>query len=125
MTVRLLNKKEELDAIKKWLPFSIDKHDLPNHLYAAENENEIVAIAGFRMMEGPVCFLDSMASDQSKPSKLRNDALDLLTKTILTMAKSLGFTKIFATTKEECIVNRAEKHGFKLMPLFVISKELV
>jgi len=97
---------------------------LPGHTYAAIYKDEIVAIAGLRLMEGEVCFIDSMASNQNFESTVRNEALDLLTKTILDLAKSLGFKKIFATTREECIIKRAERHGFKTSKEKIILRAL-
>jgi hypothetical protein len=36
----------------------------------------------------------------------------------------LGFKKIFATTKEESIIQRAERHGFSVPKEKVILKEI-
>lgn len=124
MQIRYLNKKHEVDLVNEWLPIHVDAKDLPGHTFCAVVNDEIIAIAGFRLMEGEVCFIDSMATDQSVPGVIRNEALDALTKEILKTAKSLGFKKIFATTGYDCIVKRAEKHGFNVVNQIVISREL-
>ena len=87
-------------------------------------DDKIIAIAGLRLMEGEVCFIDSMATDQSVEGAKRHEALEELTKGLLDMAKNLGFKKVFATTKEECIVERAKRHGFKLSDQKVIVRDL-
>jgi N-acetylglutamate synthase-like GNAT family acetyltransferase len=81
-------------------------------------------MAALRLMEGDVCFIDSMATDPKVEGKIRHEALDKLTDTILELGKNLGFKRIFATTKEECIVERAKRHGFKLSKEQVIVRDL-
>lgn len=124
MQIRFINKKTDIDEINEWLPFKIEAKELPGHTFCAVVKDEIIAIAGFRLMEGELCFIDSMATNQEVPGEQRNEALDKLTVEILSMAKKLGFKKIFATTVEDCIIKRAEKHGFKLSNQKVIVREL-
>jgi len=124
MNIRLLNKKTELELVNKFMPFEVKPSDLPGHTFAALYKDEIVAIAGLRLMEGEVCYIDSMASNQNFESTVRHEALDLLTKTILDLARNLGFKKIFAHTREDCIVKRAERHGFNLVKQKVITREI-
>ena len=124
MNIRLLNKKTEMEKVNKFVPFEVKASDLPGHTFCALYKDEIVAIAGLRLMEGEICYIDSMASNQSFESTVRHEALDMLTKTILDLAKTLGFKKIFAHTRETCIVERAERHGFNLVKQKIISREL-
>lgn len=124
MKIRFLNKKTDIEEINKWLPFKVQAWELPGHTFCAIVKDEIVAIAGFRLMEGEICFIDSMATDQSVEGEIRNKALDELTLTMLKMAKDLGFKKIFATTVHDCIIKRAEKHGFRVLNQTVIGREL-
>lgn len=124
MEVRLLNKKTDMEEINEWLPYRIEAKELPGHTFCAVYDENIVAIAGLRLMEGEICFIDSMATNQKVLGQIRNKALDELTEKILLMAKTLGFTKIFATTKEQCIVDRASKHGFKLSEEKIILRSI-
>jgi len=124
MVIRLLNKKTELADVNKWLPFEVSFKDLPGHTFAVEHKNEIIAIGGLRLMEGDVCFIDSFATKQEVEGKLRNEALEGLLSTLFDLAKTLGFKRVFATTVEDCIVSRAEKHGCKLTNQRVLTKEL-
>lgn len=123
MEVRLFDKKTEMDKLA-WLPFPVKESDLPGHTFCAVFDDKVIAIAALRLMEGDVCGLDSMASNQSVPGSIRHEALDALTETILKKAKELGFKSICAFTKEESIVRRAIRHGFILNGLVSIAKEL-
>lgn len=124
MQIRFINKKKDIEKINQWLPFKVEASELPGHTFCAIVKDEIIAIAGFRLMEGEICFIDSMATDQSVDGVFRNEALDKLTKTMLKMAKDLGFKKIFATTAHDCIIERAERHGFRVLNQTVIGREL-
>lgn len=124
MQIRFINKKTDIEEINKWLPFKIEAKELPGHTFCAIHKDDIIAIGGFRLMEGDVCFIDSMATDQSVQGEIRHEALDKITREILCMAKKLGFKKIFATTKEDCIVERAKRHGFELSNQQVIVRDL-
>lgn len=124
MNIRLLNKNKEIDTINKFMPFPVTAEELPGHTFCAVVKDEIVAIAGLRLMEGDLCFIDSMATNQTFESTIRHEALDCLTKQLLDIAKNLGFKRVFATTKEDCIIKRAERHGFRLSKEKVILKEI-
>lgn len=124
MEVRLLNKKTDMEELKKFVPFEVHPSDLPGHTFAAVLDKKIVAIAALRLMEGEICYIDSMASNQTYESTVRHEALDVLTKTLLDLAKNLGFKKVFAHTKEECIVERAERHGFNVVKQKILAREL-
>lgn len=124
MNIRLLNKSKEIDTINKFMPFPVTAEELPGHTFCAVVKDEIVAIAGLRLMEGDLCFIDSMATNQTFESTIRHEALDCLTKQLLDIAKNLGFKRVFATTKEDCIIKRAERHGFRLSKEKVILKEI-
>jgi len=106
------------------MPFSVSANDLPGHTFCAVSKDEIIALAGLRLMEGDICCIDSMATNKNFESTIRNEALDCLTKELLQLAKKLGFKKVFAYTIEDCIVDRALKHGFNLTAQKIIIKEL-
>lgn len=124
MDIKILNKKTELADINAWLPFKVTAEELPGHTFCALYNGKIIAIAGLRLAEGPMCILDSMASDQSAPAEIRNEALDEISQTIFKKAKELGFKSIMACTREECILKRADKHGLSVSDQKIISKEL-
>lgn len=124
MNIRLLNKKSEMEKINKFMPFPVTAAELPGHTFCAVVKDDIVAIAGLRLMEGDICMIDSMATNQNFESTIRHEALDCLTKQLLDIAKDLGFKKVFAYTKEDCIIKRAERHGFVLTKQKIITKEI-
>jgi N-acetylglutamate synthase-like GNAT family acetyltransferase len=124
MNIRLLNKKTEIEAVNNFMPFPVTAGELPGHTYCAVVKDKIVAIAALRLMEGEICCIDSMATNPNFESTIRHEALDCLTKTILELAKNLGFKKVFAYTKEPSIIERAERHGFVVTKQKIITKEI-
>lgn len=110
--------------MNEWLPFKVEAKDLPGHTFAVEVKKEIVAIGALRLMEGELCYIDSFATKQCVEGEIRHKALNALLDHLFELAKNLGFKKVFATTIEDCIVSRAEKHGCKLTDLKVLTKEL-
>lgn len=124
MNIRLLNKKTEIEAVNKFMPFPVTAEELPGHTFCAVVKDDIIAIAGLRLMEGDVCMLDSMATNQNFESTIRHEALDCLTKQLLDIAESLNFKKIIAFTKEDCILERSKRHGFTVSKQKIIIKEI-
>ena len=117
-------KISDLDEINKWLPPELKGAELSRHTFVAVDEGQVVAFAGMKMAEGTTCLFDGMASNPGFVGVLRNEALDLLTTKIFETAKDLGFKGIVAWTKDESILRRSERHGFKCIPQIVIVKEL-
>lgn len=124
MDIKILDRKKDLPDINAWLPFAVTEESLPGHTFGVLYDGKIIAIAGLRLVEGQLCFLDSMATDQAAPAEIRNQALDELTTVICKTAKQLGFKYITATTKEPRIMSRAEKHGFTVTKQILLAKEL-
>lgn len=124
MDLRILNKKTDLEEINSWLPFKVTADDLPGHTYCCLYNGKIAATAGLRLIEGTICLIDSMATDQSVPGEIRHQMLDRLTATIIEKAKELGFKKLIATTEDLSILERAKRHGFSAVPQLIIVKEL-
>jgi hypothetical protein len=90
MNIRLLNKKTEMEAVNKFMPFTISATELPGHTFCVVYKDEIVAIAALRLMEGDLCFIDSMASNKNFESTIRHEALDMLTETIIIFGQRFG-----------------------------------
>lgn len=124
MDIKILNKKTDMEEINMWSHRPLTEHDFPGHTFCALYDGKIAAVAGLRMVEGKMCLLDSMASNQSVPGAIRDEALDELTETICLKAVELGFTTILASTKEKCILDRALRLGFKVVGQILMVKEL-
>jgi hypothetical protein len=121
MEIKLLGKKT---APPCWVPSYVTKEELPGHTFIAVNDSKVVAIAGLRLCEGPVCMLDSLATDQSQESHIRSKAIDFLVDTIKAKAVELGFKTIICFSQEPSIINRSFAHGFKLTHQAMLVKEL-
>jgi len=124
MDIRILNKRTEIETVNKWLPFPLKASDLPGHTFCAAVNNEIVAFAGLRLMEGELCCIDSVASNQTFESSVRHEALEKLAKTLLDLARNLGFKRVIAFTEEPCILKRADNLGFRVSNQTILAKEL-
>jgi len=116
MEVELLSRPKVLLELRKWVKFPVEEDELPGHTYGALENGELVAIAGLRLCEGPVCILDSMATNPECPSELRHQAIEALVDRILTEAKAFKYRGIRCETKDASIVQRAVARGFTVLP---------
>ena len=124
MEIRLLNKSKDLEAVNKFLLEPVSAEELPGHTFCAISDGEMVAIAGLRLAEGPLCMIDSMGTNQKCETFVRYAAIKQLTKAILDKARDLGYKVIIATTKHETIEKIALQTGFGYTDQIVMAKEL-
>lgn len=69
--------------------------------------------AGFmRMVEGQMGILDSYITNPDANSEDRNNALDLITFTLINSAKASKLNKLITITQNDGIYDRAKEHGF-------------
>lgn len=69
--------------------------------------------AGFLLQaEARVCFLEGFVSNPSVPSVPRNEALDEIVRSLVTLAGRLEFEKVLFITKEPGLLRRGKLHGF-------------
>lgn len=116
MEINLVKPAQVFDELKKWLAFPVAIDELPAHTYAALLNGELVAIAGLRLCEGPICLLDSLATNPTMSSSVRHEAIDLLVERIHDRAKELGFRAIVCHSKESSIISRAIRLGYAVVP---------
>lgn len=90
---------------------------LPKLGYGVISDNQLIAAGFIRLMEGgEFGMLDGYITNPKFSPKQRNQALDLLTQKMINVAKDNQLKKIFAFTKEGCILTRAKNHGFTHLP---------
>lgn len=71
------------------------------------------------------CLIESYIAHPNSDSKVRSEALDLITFALIQTAKEMGFRHIVSMTKNEAIIQRAKKHDFKSMGQYeMLSKEI-
>lgn len=109
------------DHLKRWalyrdLPESTVK-DIPHLGFIVIKESNIGVAAGFlRRCEGDYAIIDGYMTNPTCSSQERNEALDMITQSIVNTTKTHGISKILAFTADAGIVERAKKHGFALLP---------
>lgn len=81
--------------------------------------------AGFlRKCEGSLAIFDGLVTDPNAESSQRNQALDLLVSQLIKTAKELELKGIIAWTREDVVLMRSYRHGFKKLPETVIALDL-
>ncbi len=83
-----------------------------------------IAIGFLRNCEGDICMIDSMIANPNIDRSIRDNALDLLSTSLIDIAKELEYKGILCLTSLPSIVKRSEKHGFITVPQTVIFREL-
>jgi len=128
MFARRYHHKMDRIVLERWSKlreFPIDwKKDIPEFGMVIWDFEIPLAIGFLRSMEEDFAFLDSYMTNPEAPALLRDAALDLLTLTLISEAKDLGWKHLFAYTRELNIMNRLVKFGFKKMPHTMMSMTL-
>lgn len=114
-------KKSDFKTIRSWMRSrqmcDIGEDQLPRLGYVASWDNEPVAALFLRRCEGELCSFDSLITDPSAPSAIRDVVLDRLIGYCIDKAREFNFRGIISysldnNTKER-VINR---HGFQSMP---------
>ena len=87
--------------------------DIPLHGFMIfDNDDEPVAAGFLRFIEGPYGLLDSYISNPKHTSSERSEAFDMITESLLRLAKRFDLKKLFAFSLETNLINRACSFGF-------------
>lgn len=124
MQIELARKDEILREVGGWLPFEASAKDLPGHTFAAFEKGVLIAVAALRLAEGPLCFLDSMATNPNATAELRHAGIEALVDHILVTARELGFKGIACSTANPSILQRALARGFIPIPEIALVRAL-
>lgn len=98
--------------------------DLPAVGFIALEDESAIAAGFLRQVEGDYLIVDSLISNPSQAPEARNAAIDLIVLELIKMAKFMGISKIFANSTDINTLERAKKHGFKLLPNVMMSLDL-
>lgn len=121
-------KFKHLAIIAHWLkerelnPHLID--ELPDVGFVVSEGEEIIAAGFIRQTEGDYALVDSYITNKNSPPVQRDQALDLITKELINISKSLGFKTLVATSIDQNTIDRSLRHGFKQLPHAVIALKL-
>lgn len=130
MEVQQFDHSQDTDYIKEWLQMrNLEAKDqveeLPYLGFMVSDERLGPICAGFlRRTEGHFALLDSMISNPSISSGIRDKALDLLTETLIKQAKELKLKQLIAYTVDKNTLMRSDRHGFKQLSYTVIALDL-
>lgn len=122
MKIEFFSRNSKKDVKNAEILFSLREMDekvenLPESGFIVYNADQSPIAMGFlRLIEGNYGMLDSYISNPQKPSELRDQALDLITKNLINYSKTLGLNKLFAFSANEHIILRAYNHGFGRLP---------
>ncbi len=86
--------------------------DLPRNGFVVDG----VAAGFLRICEGNYGLIDAYITNPEALPAHRNEALEMITKSLLRTAKAMGINRVLAFTTDECIITRAKKHGFAQLP---------
>lgn len=116
LSVKLYKSLEHADMLKYWLIYrDMDPtlvNDLPHLGYIVEG----IAAGFLRQCEGPYGLIDGYITNPTKTSEERNEALDIITESLINDAKAKGINHLLAFTRDNGILERAKKHGFAHLP---------
>lgn len=107
---------EELLKLRK-LPLTF-LDDIPTYGFIAfTDDDEAVATAFIRFIEGGAALIDGLITDPRKSPELRNMAIDLIVQALLDASRQGGIKKMIAYTIDEGTLTRAiKKYGFVQQP---------
>lgn len=96
--------------------------DLPEVGYVVYEEDLFIAAGFLRKCEGGYGLIDSYITDPKMPPKLRDQALDLITKKLVYVSKKLNMRHIVGFSLDANTISRSQRHGFALTEHKVIIK---
>lgn len=121
ISIQLYGPSIHSEHISRWLryreldPKLVD--GVPHLGYIAISDTGIGVAAGFlRMCEGNYAIIDGFITNPTCRPSDRNEALNLVTAKLVSVAKERNIAKLWAFTMDESILERAKKHGFAHMP---------
>lgn len=98
---------------------------LPKIGYLVLNEaNGIIACGFLRKIEGGYAQLDTYATNPYAHPNVRNEAINLITDTLMADAKNHKLSAVLLLTSASSIAKRAEERGFKVLDQKVLGIKL-
>lgn len=99
-------------------------NDLPKLGYLVYQDDHLVAAGFMRQCEGGYGMFDSYLTDPRAPSKLRDQALEMITKSLISKAKDIGVRHLIAFSVDEHTLIRSQRHGFVLLDHKLLAQVL-
>jgi hypothetical protein len=123
MTHTLFDRAFHMEDVSNWLkvrelPYDVD--DLPRLGVIVPG----VAVGFLRRCEGSQGILDNYLTNPNAPAQERDEALSLITKTLISVAKSQGVKHLLAYTRDKNTEMRAKRFGFQSPPHCLLALDL-
>ena len=99
-------------------------YSLPQIGFLVFEEDKFIGAGFLRKCEGNYGMFDSYVTDPSVPPKLRDQALEMITKNLLCTAKEVGIKYLIAFSVDDNTITRSQRHGFALTPHKLLSQVL-
>lgn len=90
--------------------------EFPEHGYIAYQNDEPVAAAFLRRVEGGFGQIDGLVSSPEFSSEDRHLAIEAVVSAVIEEAKKLEIRQLISFSVDESTLMRSRKHGFKRMP---------
>lgn len=123
------DKSKHMDEVVSWLsarnaytPSSAD--DLPEMGVVVFERGTPLAAGFLRRCEGGIAIFDGLVTDPGAESTQRNVALDLVVSQLIKTAKELKLKGIIGWSRDNLVLLRSYRHGFKELPETVITLSL-
>lgn len=91
-------------------------YNLPEVGFLAFEEDYFIGAGFLRKCEGNYGMFDSYVTDPEMPAILRNQALDIITKRLISIARDMGIKHLIAISVDTNTIMRSQRHGFVLLP---------
>lgn len=96
---------------RQWNWPVIPQDTLPAIGIVVERDGPICA-AWIYQTDSDLCWAEWFISDKTYKENDRSAALDLLIKSLVEKAKSLGFRNMFSSVRNPALIARLKKHGY-------------
>lgn len=101
-----------------------DVYTLPKIGYLVFEEDVVIGAGFLRQCEGGYGLFDSYITNPTIGPKLRDQALEMITKNLVITAKNMGITHLIGFSVDANTITRSQRHGFILTDYKVITQVL-
>ncbi len=118
MKVRLIRQSDKV-SIGRWLKkLNSEQQPMPYNAFVVPG----VAAMGLRFIDEQYALIDSMVTNPHCSSSVRHKALDSLYNHIFKCIDSMGISSLIGFTVHGDALERAKRHGFKVLPHTVLIR---
>ncbi len=118
MNVRMIRESDK-KSISRWLKkLKTEQQPMPYNTFVVPG----VAAIGLRFIDNTYWLIDSMVTNPYASSATRHKALDSLYQAIFKCIEAKGIFGLIGFTVHADALERAKRHGFKVLPHTVLMR---